>query len=535
METGPNNSTEDTATWSFITSTSTKSWFLCISLFAVLIRLAVAIHPYSGAATPPMFGDYEAQRHWMEITVNLPVKEWYRNTTANDLRYWGLDYPPLTAYQSYFHGILLKLFDPASVSLFTSRGYESYLGKLLMRWTVLMSDLMIFFPAVLYFLTVYYSRKPNGEKNSMAWHSAMILLNPCLILIDHGHFQYNCISLGLTTAAVAAILSDRDIAGSLLFSLALNHKQTCALYDYYVAMGGRFFNALLFWVATVMSAYYAPAFFGYLLGKCLKRQNPILEILKLGLVVLGTFAVLWWPYLYSVDASLEVLSRLAPFERGLYEDYVANFWCTTSVVLKWKRLFTTQSLKLLCLAATISTCLPSMIQLVRFPSKRGFLHGLLNCSFSFYLFSFQVHEKSILLPLLPASLLAFEEPFMFRWLIYHALLSIFPLLRRDKLVLPYAVLYGLFGLLYYTTGGRKDTTEIYSFYSTLKSSAFACSIFLHMIYMTVTPPEKYPFLFEAVIMLFCFSQFFLVFIYSNSKQWALSKTSIQEDAEKKRL
>ncbi|KAK4490581.1 hypothetical protein RD792_001265 [Penstemon davidsonii] len=284
-----------------------------------------------------------------------------------------------------------------------------------------------------------------------------------------------------------------------------------------------------------MSAYYAPAFFGYLLGKCLKRQNPILEILKLGLVVLGTFAVLWWPYLYSVDASLEVLSRLAPFERGLYEDYVANFWCTTSVVLKWKRLFTTQSLKLLCLAATISTCLPSMIQLVRFPSKRGFLHGLLNCSFSFYLFSFQVHEKSILLPLLPASLLAFEEPFMFRWLIYHALLSIFPLLRRDKLVLPYAVLYGLFGLLYYTTGGRKDTTEIYSFYSTLKSSAFACSIFLHMIYMTVTPPEKYPFLFEAVIMLFCFSQFFLVFIYSNSKQWALSKTSIQEDAEKKRL
>ena len=23
-----------------------------------------------------MFGDYEAQRHWMEITLNTPVKEW---------------------------------------------------------------------------------------------------------------------------------------------------------------------------------------------------------------------------------------------------------------------------------------------------------------------------------------------------------------------------------------------------------------------------------------------------------------------------
>lgn len=55
-----------------------------------------------------------------------------------------------------------------------------------------MSDVMIFFPAVLYFVSVYYSGKPDGEKSSMAWHTVMILLNPCLILIDHGHFQvYN--------------------------------------------------------------------------------------------------------------------------------------------------------------------------------------------------------------------------------------------------------------------------------------------------------------------------------------------------------
>jgi len=24
-----------------------------------------------------MFGDYEAQRHWMEITYNLPVEQWF--------------------------------------------------------------------------------------------------------------------------------------------------------------------------------------------------------------------------------------------------------------------------------------------------------------------------------------------------------------------------------------------------------------------------------------------------------------------------
>ena len=63
---------------------------------AIFIRMAISLHPYSGvcvccggggaslinppsagAGKTPLFGDYEAQRHWMEITYNLPVKEWY--------------------------------------------------------------------------------------------------------------------------------------------------------------------------------------------------------------------------------------------------------------------------------------------------------------------------------------------------------------------------------------------------------------------------------------------------------------------------
>jgi hypothetical protein len=31
----------------------------------------------------PMFGDFEAQRHWMEITVNLPVSEWLEKALKN--------------------------------------------------------------------------------------------------------------------------------------------------------------------------------------------------------------------------------------------------------------------------------------------------------------------------------------------------------------------------------------------------------------------------------------------------------------------
>lgn len=37
---------------------------------------AAAPRPATGMHTPPRYGDYEAQRHWMEITVNLPAAEW---------------------------------------------------------------------------------------------------------------------------------------------------------------------------------------------------------------------------------------------------------------------------------------------------------------------------------------------------------------------------------------------------------------------------------------------------------------------------
>ncbi|MBA0857493.1 hypothetical protein Goshw_013096 [Gossypium schwendimanii] len=521
------NDGQDDDPWWWLVQEGIRPSFLCISLFALLVRVAVGLHPYSGARTPPKFGDYEAQRHWMEITLNLPPKDWYRNSSVNDLSYWGLDYPPLTAYQSYVHGVFLKTFDPDSVALFTSRGYESYLGKLLMRWTVLSSDVLIFFPAVLYFVLVYRSmRFGMGQNSDVAWHIAMILLNPCLILIDHGHFQYNCISLGLTIAAIAAALSQKDLVASVLYCLALNHKQ--------------------------MSAYFAPAFFGYLLGKCLRKKNPLLEVTKLGLMVIGTFAVVWWPYLQSKDAALAVLSRLAPFERGIYEDYVANFWCTSSVLVKWKKLYSTQSLRIFSLAATLITCLPSMVQQILAPSSKGFLYALLNTSFSFYLFSFQVHEKSILLPLLPLTLLALEESRSILWLTHFAMFSMFPLLHRDKLVLAYMALYALFILVYFApcgpSGRCHGTKTLDNTQKTKRSVDFItsitfhplvmgflglCSLILHVIYLTMHPPNKYPFLFEAVIMLICFSQFVLFTFYFNSKQWMLSKHLTSKDKQKK--
>lgn len=81
---------------------TTSQWVLLplILMIVGLFRWSVGLWGHSGYQQPPMHGDFEAQRHWMEITTHLPVSKWY----FYDLKYWGLDYPPLTAYHSWLCG-----------------------------------------------------------------------------------------------------------------------------------------------------------------------------------------------------------------------------------------------------------------------------------------------------------------------------------------------------------------------------------------------------------------------------------------------
>jgi len=96
-----------------------KQWVVPGAIIAsIWVRWAIGLGSYSGESfgyslskylnvitgynTPPMYGDYEAQRHWMELTIHLPIRQWY----TYDLQYWGLDYPPLTAYVSWLCGIM---------------------------------------------------------------------------------------------------------------------------------------------------------------------------------------------------------------------------------------------------------------------------------------------------------------------------------------------------------------------------------------------------------------------------------------------
>lgn len=229
----------------------------------------------------------------MEITYALDIKDWYRNTTDNDLQYWGLDYPPLTAYHSWLNGFIADKINSSWIELHKSRGHQSYHHKIFMRSTVLASDLLVYFSAMIYF-AIKLKKSLSPRERTMT--AAIGLIYPALILIDHGHFQYNSVCLGFTLWAINMLFQERLVVGSILFCLALNYKQ--------------------------ISLYYSIPFFFFILGSCVKKPSKIKGLLTLILVslsVLATFFVIWFPFLENRESLLTVVGRLFPLNRGLYE------------------------------------------------------------------------------------------------------------------------------------------------------------------------------------------------------------------------
>ncbi|EIW79858.1 hypothetical protein CONPUDRAFT_106565 [Coniophora puteana RWD-64-598 SS2] len=39
-----------------------------------LVKLCIGLRLYSGQGAPPMYGDYKALRHWMELTIHAPSR-----------------------------------------------------------------------------------------------------------------------------------------------------------------------------------------------------------------------------------------------------------------------------------------------------------------------------------------------------------------------------------------------------------------------------------------------------------------------------
>ena len=181
---------------------------------------------------------------------------------------------------------------------------------------------------------------------------------------------------------------------------------------------------------------------------------------------------------------------------------------------------------------------------------QGLLLCMVNCAFAFFMFGYQVHEKAVLLLLLPATLLADAEPLLAAVLPPVAAFSMWPLLSRDGLQLAYVgslIIYAAVmlaqpfdnddsassgrGLLTADSGmsgsqtsrladaaARQRTRCFPSVVRYLVLSSVLGAFFIHATHLFVLPPARYPYLLDALFSAYAFLHLALAFIYSTWRQ-----------------
>ncbi|MEQ2284796.1 glycosyl transferase, partial [Ameca splendens] len=254
--------------------------------------------------------------------------------------------------------------------------------------------------------------------------AVLLLWNFGLLIVDHVHFQYNGFLFGFLLLSVAKHLQSQHLQGALLFAILLNLKH--------------------------IYLYVAPAYGIFLLRSfCFTqdhRDGSIrwssfrpLRLLALSGIVILVFAVSFGPFVVMGQLS-QMLSRLFPFKRGLCHAYWApNIWALYNTVDKVLAVLGVR-LKLLeeaelprasmtgglvqefqhsvfpsispsiTLVCTLLSVLPAVVSIWRRPrGSRAFLRCLLLCALGSFMFGWHVHEKAILIAILPLSILAVES------------------------------------------------------------------------------------------------------------------------------
>jgi alpha-1,3-glucosyltransferase len=266
-----------------------------------------------------------------------------------------------------------------------------------------------------------------------------ILLSPGFLIIDHIHFQYNSFLYGI-----------------LILSVVLARKQSTML------LSGVLFALLL--CLKHIYLYLAPAYFVYLLRVyCLNPNNmlqpEVANILKLGTSIVAVFGAAFGPFLAWGQLD-QLKSRLFPFSRGLCHAYWApNAWAVYSFLDRvlivaapylglevdekavnsvTRGLVGDTSFAVLpeitaqqCFALTLAFQTIALTKLWLTPTWESFVGALTLCGYASFLFGWHVHEKAILLVIIPFSLLAVKDRSYlasFRPLAVAGHVSLFPLL-----------------------------------------------------------------------------------------------------------
>lgn len=393
--------------------------------------------------------DFEVHRNWLAITNSLPVQEWYYEKTSE----WTLDYPPFFAYFEWALSQCAKLVDPAMVQV-KNLEYDSWQTIYFQRASVIFTELVL-----VYALHLFVQSAPSAYKRPSHAAALSILLSPGLLIIDHIHFQYNGFMYGI-----------------LILSLVLARNKSTIL------LSGFLFAALLCFKHIYL--YLAPAYFVYLLRAYCLGPKSIFDIkfgncIKLGTGIIAIFGAAFGPFAYWGQIP-QLLSRLFPFGRGLTHAYWApNVWAMYSFtdrvliyVAPYLKLHVNQDAvtsvtrglvgdtsfavlpEITAQMTFILTIIFQVIPLIKLfsdPTWDTFIGAVTLCGYASFLFGYHVHEKAILLVIIPFSLIALKDRRYlgaFRPLAVAGHVSLFPLLFTTA-EFPIKTIYTIFWLVFF--------------------------------------------------------------------------------------
>ncbi|KAF8339207.1 glycosyltransferase family 57 protein [Cantharellus anzutake] len=399
--------------------------------------------------------DFEVHRNWMAITYSLPMSKWYFDTTSewstldSDLDCLGtglmgwcheiaLDYPPFFAYFEFLLSLPARLIDPSIVQLL-NLNYDATSVVYYQRSTVIVTEL------VLCAALLRIARK-SVDPSIGRVIAASLFLHPGFFIVDHIHFQYNGFLFGILVWSIIMASEGKHLESGILFAVLLNFKH--------------------------IYMYLSPAYFIYLFRfHCMTPGGDFISnsFLSLANTVLAVFVASFGPFFLLKNGGaqiVQIFSRLFPFTRGLNHAYWApNVWALVTaadrILLKYVRWagkdvnvyepgVASSSRGLV--GDTVFAILPNvvpihtftltilfqaiyLVKLWRTPTHKSFLTALTLCGWASFMFGWHVHEKAILLVLVPLSLMAADSGLHLRvFMIASAagIYSLFPLIFKPS-------------------------------------------------------------------------------------------------------
>jgi alpha-1,3-glucosyltransferase len=162
--------------------------------------------------------DFDVHRNWLALTRHVPVKDWYYDD-VNGTTVHTLDYPPLFAFFEYAlsnnvitskmleHGWLdVRCLESIPDASSNDPPPSEACVKFHRGTVIFVGDVIFFVGAYLATNSMSSLGEDGCERASSYFTFASLVSNPGIVMLDHVHFQYNGMLLGVLLISISCMV-----------------------------------------------------------------------------------------------------------------------------------------------------------------------------------------------------------------------------------------------------------------------------------------------------------------------------------------